>query len=182
MTNQQDTALLPVTDEALKPCPNPWCESHDYEHGEPTADKDVWSISDTIVERFRVHCAYCNMHGPAAGSESEAIAAWNTRAEQAKPSASCEAGEVERVAIVLVSEDFNEYGYQLHGLFASFDDALAHVRKDAAIPDLSWATAEAHEQELVVENTRWVASAQPIRAAITALRANAPEAQAGERS
>lgn len=67
---------------AMKPCPNPWCESHDIEGGEPN-QADIWELSDTIVPRFAVHCPYCTMQGPGASSEAEAVTAWNTRALEA---------------------------------------------------------------------------------------------------
>lgn len=71
--------------ERLMPCPNPWCDSHDIEAGGPRAPEDVWSIADTITERFRVQCAYCYMKGPGANDEAEAITAWNTRTPSPLP-------------------------------------------------------------------------------------------------
>ena len=61
----------------LKPCPNPWCESHKYgQEGAPTREDIMW-LSGT--ESRLVGCAYCNLQGPIGKGEDEAIALWNDR-------------------------------------------------------------------------------------------------------
>lgn len=61
----------------LKPCPNPWCDSVDFE-ARPTEDS-LHLQPDTSRPRFAVHCPYCPQQGPGADTEAEAVAAWNTR-------------------------------------------------------------------------------------------------------
>lgn len=61
----------------LKPCPNPWCDSVDFE-ARPTEDS-VHLLPDTSRPRFAVHCQYCPQQGPGADTEAEAVTAWNTR-------------------------------------------------------------------------------------------------------
>ena len=63
--------------EALKPCPNPWCDSVDFE-AVPTEDS-VQLLLDTSRPRFAVYCQYCPQQGPGADTLAEAITAWNTR-------------------------------------------------------------------------------------------------------
>lgn len=57
----------------LKPCPNPWCEGR--------ANAFDWFDTDRQGPAWRVQCG-CGIKAPKAYSEAEAIAAWNTRAEQ----------------------------------------------------------------------------------------------------
>ena len=66
-----------VMPEALKPCPNPWCDSVDFE-AEPT-EGSVQLLLDTSRPRFAVYCQYCPQQGPGADTLAEAITAWNTR-------------------------------------------------------------------------------------------------------
>ena len=67
--------------EELKPCPNPWCNSH------KTTDAEIRSFEAPIVEpsrssfEKRVSCPCCPMSGPWADTEAEAITAWNARAD-----------------------------------------------------------------------------------------------------
>jgi len=72
--------------------------------------------------------------------------------------------------VVLISQPPNRaWSFDLHGIFHSFDDALAHVRKDIGRDDIEWGkiTADACEfiePRLLVHNARWVAARTPIRA------------------
>jgi len=57
-----------MVNEKLLPCPTPWCDDE---------EKYVWQGPD---DRFRIICGCCQVEGPAADDQQEAIAAWNTRA------------------------------------------------------------------------------------------------------
>jgi len=62
--------------EALKPCPNVICPSHLEDHY-----PDVASVRHTITG-YSIECAECGASTLKYATEAEAIARWNTRAEQ----------------------------------------------------------------------------------------------------
>lgn len=70
-----------MTEQTLKPCPNPWCASHDrsdaelFEAHRPIAVGSVPNQSTWTVE-----CPVCPMAGPRRATEADAGDAWNTRA------------------------------------------------------------------------------------------------------
>ncbi len=56
--------------EKLRPCPNPWCKRNDVTvHG-----------PDMVSDTYCVGCE-CGIGGPECATESEAVAAWNARAD-----------------------------------------------------------------------------------------------------
>lgn len=63
--------------DALRKCPNPWCESHE---GDARLSPRVRPSSGPNPI-YRVDCRGCCSHGPWQDTVSEAIAAWNTRPE-----------------------------------------------------------------------------------------------------
>lgn len=70
-----------MTHTELKPCPNPWCNSH------KTTDLEIRDMERPVVapsrasSECRVSCPVCPISGPWADTEAEAITAWNTRIE-----------------------------------------------------------------------------------------------------
>lgn len=69
-----------ITTTALKPCPNPWCESHQYGPlGYP--DKDDFEFKDNWV---RVSCHNCGTTAHMGRNEAEAAANWNDRPGKAE--------------------------------------------------------------------------------------------------
>lgn len=65
-----------MTDAALQPCPNPWCEAG--ERGENFAP----AIRLHHFGNYRVVCQSCSLEGPLRSTKSEAAEAWNTRLTQ----------------------------------------------------------------------------------------------------
>lgn len=59
----------------LKPCPNPWCDSHNYKSGLPK-DDDVRDVGSGYLH---VQCRFCGLSSPARMYCDEAIEQWNTR-------------------------------------------------------------------------------------------------------
>lgn len=60
-------------EQKLLPCPNPWCERA----FPPRAIRHRGG--PRVTGPWRVHCEDCELRGPIAEVEAEAIAAWNTR-------------------------------------------------------------------------------------------------------
>jgi hypothetical protein len=69
---------------ALKPCPSPWCESHEHRAVPKLAD-DLWTIDGGNA--VRIECPSCEMLGPRRSTEAEAVEAWNRRAQPGEESA-----------------------------------------------------------------------------------------------
>ena len=67
--NKNTEREVTVTQEALKPCPNPWCASNES----PFAWKHPHGF-------HAVSCAACEVSAPNKPTRAEAIEAWNTRA------------------------------------------------------------------------------------------------------
>ena len=62
----------------LKPCPNPWCCSHDR------SDPELFAAHRPIAmplpgEAFAICCPVCPISGAWKDTEAEAVAAWNAR-------------------------------------------------------------------------------------------------------
>lgn len=55
-------------------CPTPWCSKEDQPY--------TWQGPD---DKWMVICSTCNVEGPNCNTESEAIAAWNTRSQAKAP-------------------------------------------------------------------------------------------------
>lgn len=67
-------------------------------------------------------------------------------------------------SIILVSDSSTENGYQLHGLFSCFAEALNHVRKDEGTEIPDWNDQETPTTRTYINgDTRWVASRQSLR-------------------
>lgn len=64
----------------LKPCPNPWCESH------KTTDPEIRAAHRPIfvLTMGAVACPVCPVQTPYFDAEAQAITAWNTRAADAE--------------------------------------------------------------------------------------------------
>lgn len=73
MTNQMTTSATATESLPEKPSPCPFCCSH-----------RIITIRDE--ENWYVRCRSCHCEGPLEPSESEAIAAWNRRAESPRVS------------------------------------------------------------------------------------------------
>lgn len=58
--------------EALKPCPNPWCESKES----PLVFKDIFANGNPP---YRGGCKLCRLYGPKAKTVAEARRLWNHR-------------------------------------------------------------------------------------------------------
>ncbi len=67
-----------MSGEVLKPCPNPWCHSH-----ERALPLTVIGIAEVSVVHGRIgykaHCTDCGLRGPTVMRKADAFAAWNTR-------------------------------------------------------------------------------------------------------
>lgn len=60
----------------LKPCPNPWCTSHEGHR------PSIEIVPPREYHRvFNTRCVECELVGPDGNTEAEAITAWNTRAD-----------------------------------------------------------------------------------------------------
>jgi hypothetical protein len=119
-----DAKNLVAVSRELKPCPNPWCESHNYEDGGPKVPDDLWGYGGT--NSLRVGCHYCDMKGPARSSESEAVIAWNERA----PDASSLLG-----ALIHIEEYWNRDQNE-----SAMTDALWHIIETATEAIAAWRT------------------------------------------
>lgn len=98
---EQDAALMAAAEEALKPCP--FCEGV-ARVVEDSDRKYPWAVrSFHQADCFLMH-SNINRHR-SYETEAEAIAAWNTRAEQAKPS-----GERQEGSMVLIEVERNAEG------------------------------------------------------------------------
>lgn len=65
--------------------------------------------------------------------------------------------------IILISQSMSMSGFETHGLFPTFETALAHVCKDEGLAQAAWAKTTHTTAEFVYRNTRWVASREPAR-------------------
>lgn len=67
---------MTLNSEALEPCPNPWCYSH-----QPSDLDRRPAIYPNDDDGGPVHvaCPYCGLNGPTENTVPEAIAAWNRR-------------------------------------------------------------------------------------------------------
>lgn len=60
----------------LKPCPNPWCTSHEGHR------PSIEIVPPREYHRvFNTRCVECELVGPDGNTEAEATTAWNTRAD-----------------------------------------------------------------------------------------------------
>ena len=82
--------MQPDTAPTLKPCPNPWCASHNKRDAEIFEAHRPLVVESGGSSELAAACPVCPMQGPWADSEAEAIAAWNTRAPQPTPCTECE--------------------------------------------------------------------------------------------
>ena len=89
MTSPSISPLPPTQGEKLKPCPNPWCASHQREQ---TRDAYAPYVKLFTGGYSRVMCAVCPQIGPADDDADKAIAAWNARTVSTPVQ-----GEVERI-------------------------------------------------------------------------------------
>ncbi|EJL25591.1 hypothetical protein [Novosphingobium sp. AP12] len=77
MTDATNSAVEAV---ALKPCPNPWCASHDKSDPELFAAHRPIVMPNRHSSGWSVACPVCPLQIPYKASEAEAVDTWNDRA------------------------------------------------------------------------------------------------------
>lgn len=132
------------------------------------------------VERVaRAMCDRVNGQGDFDENIEQRRSGWEAQARVAiaamsRPSTERQDG-LREACIILLSED---HGVQTHGLFASFEDALAHAKKDGAHEAAQWQFSSDHRGVFLDGKVFWTASREPVRAR-QALASTPPVAQNG---